>query len=115
MATKLLENSSFALTRTNPKLTTNVKLVVSSEDGLFLESFDANDELSKARYKAFKVSEKNTYDFDLSKFYSKGKTPSDISFSTLRISSDISVQDSYGKQFEFQYNYGAAPINWNSN
>jgi hypothetical protein len=113
MATKLLENSSFALVRTNPKLTTNVKLVVDSTDRLYLESFDANAELSKAKYKAFKVSEKSSYDFDLSRFYRSGETPAEISFDVLRISSDLSVKESYGEQYEFQYNYGATSINSN--
>jgi len=113
MAVKLLENSSFALVRTNPKLTTNVKLVVDSNNGLYLESFDANSELSKAKYKAFKVSEKSSYDFDLNRFYRGGETPPEISFDVLRISSDITVQESYDKQYEFQYNYGAESINSN--
>jgi hypothetical protein len=113
MATKLLENSSFALVRTNPKLTTNVKLVVDSSDRLYLESYDANSELSKAKYKAFKVSEKSSYDFDLSRFYRNGGTPAEISFDVLRISSDLSVKESYGEQYEFQYNYGATSINSN--
>tara|TARA_Y100000389_G_C17470614_1_gene530262 strand:+ start:5730 stop:10724 length:4995 start_codon:yes stop_codon:yes gene_type:complete len=111
MATKLLKNSSFALVRTNPKLTTNVKLVVDSTDGLYLESFNANTELSKSKYKAFKVSEKSSYDYDLNRFYSKGKTPAELSFDVQRISSDVTIEDLYGKQFEFQYNYGACAIN----
>lgn len=113
MATKLLENSSFALVRTNPKLTTNVKLVVDSTDRLYLESFDANAELSKAKYKAFKVSEKSSYDFDLTRFYRNGETPAELSFDVLRISSDLSVKELYGEQYEFQYNYGATSINSN--
>ena len=36
------ENSSFALLRTNPKLTSNLKLVVDSKEHIFLSSFKAN-------------------------------------------------------------------------
>ena len=111
MAIKLLENSSFALVRTNPKLTTNVKLVFDTKNGIFLESFDANTELSKSKYKAFKVSNKSTYDFDLNRFYNKGETPSDIIFDVHRKLSDISVHENFGDQYEFTYSYGATSIN----
>jgi len=111
MPIKLLENSSFGLCRTNPKLTTNVKLIVDSKDGIFLESFDANTTLSNSNYKAFKVSNKSTYDYDLSRFYNNGKTPQDIAFDIQRINSDISVLNDFGKQYEFNYAYGATAIN----
>ena len=65
MSTKLLENTSFNILRVNPKLSTNTKIVVDSKGGLFLESFDADEELSKSRYKAFRVSSKTTYKFQL--------------------------------------------------
>jgi hypothetical protein len=111
MAIKLLDNSSFALMRTNPKLTTNIKVVVDSNDGIFLESFDANTELAKSKYKAFKVSNKSTYDYDVSRFYRRGDTPSDIAFDVHRAFSDISVHDDFAEQYEFKYGYGATSIN----
>jgi len=43
-------NNSFQLIRTNPALTTNVKLVVSSDYKLYLESFDTNKQLSDQKY-----------------------------------------------------------------
>ena len=58
----ILHKTSFGLLRTNPKLTTNVKLIADSKDGLFLESFDANDELSKSKYKGYKVINADLHD-----------------------------------------------------
>ena len=45
---KILEDrSSFQIARTNPKLTGNVKFTVDGNDNMWLNSIDANDELSK--------------------------------------------------------------------
>ena len=107
MSEKLLDNISCMLCKTNPKLTTNVKVVVDSTGGIFLESFDANDELSKARYKNFRVGPSDKYEYDLKKFYNKGLTPTDITFSLKRDNSDLNVHDSFAKQYEFAYTYGA--------
>lgn len=106
-----LENNSFALIRTNPKLTTNVKLIVDSSGKMFLESFDANEELSKSNYKAFRISNESSYEYDLMRFYNNGDTPSDIIFENKRESSDLSVKDNYGIQFEMEYTYGTEAIN----
>ena len=109
MSTKLLENTSFNILRVNPKLSTNTKIVVDSKGGLFLESFDADEELSKSRYKAFRVSSKTTYDHDLARFYKN--TPNDIIFKVQRDSSDLSVLDDFSKQYEFNYTLGAEAVN----
>jgi hypothetical protein len=111
MAVKeLLDNVSSMILRSNPKLTTNVKLIVDSNDKLYLESFNANDELAKVKYKAFKVSEDSSYEYDLRRFYDKGTTPSSIIFDVARDYTDFSIYDSFAKQYEFTYNYGAEGI-----
>ena len=43
----LLSNTSFGVVRTNPKLTTNVKLLYNGEN-LYLESFNANAQLANS-------------------------------------------------------------------
>ena len=109
MSVKLLENTSFNVLRVNPKLSTNVKLVVDTKEGLFLESFDATEELSKSKYKSFRVSSNGAYEYDLARFY-KG-TPSDIIYQVQRDSSDLSVLNDFGKQYEFNYSLGAEAVN----
>ena len=111
MPIKLIDNTSFGLIRTNPKLTTNVKLVVDSKYGMYLESFDANSELSKSKYKANRISNQSSYEYDLSKFYRYGETPSEITYDVYRKFSDLNIKADYSEQFEFQYNYGATSIN----
>ena len=49
-------NKTFQLLRTNPALTTNVKLVVSSDNKLYLESFDTNTQLADQKYKHYQIS-----------------------------------------------------------
>ena len=68
MALPLLDKASYSLVRTNPKLTGNVKLVSNGND-LYLESFNANSQLSSATFKAFKVDGSSTYDKDVFKFF----------------------------------------------
>ena len=53
MSKPILQKTSFGILRTNPKLTSNVKLISDSNDTLYLESFSANSELSKSKYKGF--------------------------------------------------------------
>ena len=42
---------SFSLLRTNVALTTNLKIVVSSQDQLYLESIDSNEYLTADQFK----------------------------------------------------------------
>ena len=53
--TKLADrNVSFGLIRTNPKLTSNVKLTVDSAGDLWLNSIDAVNELTNRKYKKYR-------------------------------------------------------------
>lgn len=101
-----LDNISKPLLRTNPKLTTNVKLVVNSTDNLYLESINATKELAAVEYKKFPVSENGQYSFDVARFYNVNRTPNEMMFATKRDYSDLTVLDSYDKQLEESYHYG---------
>lgn len=103
------EETSFALLRTNPKLTSNLKLVVDSADNIFLSSFKANRVLSKVEYQKFEVSKNGNYANDVARFF-KG-TPTNERFQTLKKFSDVATYSDYSFQYEDQYNYGA---NFNS-
>ena len=101
-----LDNLSKPLLRTNPKLTTNVKLVVNSTDKLYLESINATKELAAVEYKKFPVNENGQYSYDVARFYNVNRTPNEIMFTTKREYSDLTVLDSYEKQTEEAYHYG---------
>lgn len=65
-ATKMnLPNVSYALLRTNPKLTGNVKVVVDSNGNLYLDTFKVSTTLSERRYRHIKVDADNYYGQDL--------------------------------------------------
>ena len=109
MSVKILEDASFGILRTNPKITGNVKVVVDSSNNTFIESISANDELSKSKYKAVKTSASSGYQFDIARVF--GNTPTDIFFDVKKPSSDYSVYDNYGFQYDLDYCYGTYSIN----
>jgi hypothetical protein len=101
-----LDNVSKPLLRTNPKLSTNVKMVVDSEGRIYLDSINANQGLSNTSYKKYELSSDSRYAYDLSRYYNENNTPLDSAFDTKRDYSDFSVLDDYSKQFEEDYQYG---------
>jgi len=100
------EESSFALLRTNPKLTSNLKLVVDSSEHIYLSAFKANKVLSKVEYQKFEVSDTGIYANDVARFF-KG-APVNERFQTLKKHSDITPYSDYEYQYENHYNYGAS-------
>ncbi len=100
-----IDNKSFAILRTNPKLTTNVKLVVNSIGDLFLSSFRASKELSRIEYQRFELKSSGRYSYDIASFY-RG-LPSTEKYKVLRKFSDTTVYSDYQFQHEDQYHYGA--------
>jgi hypothetical protein len=110
MADPILDKASFQLVRTNPKLTTNVKLVVDSSDKLYLDSFNANVDLSNNIYKAFNIDPNSSYEKDVFKFYSQRNLPSSIAYSLFQKNNDISVLPTYDDQYETFYAGGAESI-----
>ncbi len=109
MVEKLLDKTSYGLVRTNPKLTGNVKVVSNGTD-IFLESFSANERLSSATFKSFKVDENSTYDKDVFNFFQKGKFPKDLAYEVFQEFTDISVLNSFGNQFEMFYSAGTRSV-----
>jgi len=100
-----IDNKSFVLLRTNPKLTSNSKLLVNSNGDLFLSSFRANKELSKIEYQKYEVKSSGIYSIDIANFYRN--LPLTQRYETLRASSDITLFSEYEFQYEDQYQYGA--------
>lgn len=100
-----IDNKSFALLRTNPKLTSNIKLLVNSNGDLFMSSFRANKELSKIEYQKYDIKSSGVYSIDIANFYKK--LPLTQRYETLRAFSDITLFSDYEFQYEDQYQYGA--------
>lgn len=100
-----IDNKSFALLRTNPKLTSNIKLLVNSNGDLYLSSFRANKELSKVEYQKYDIKSSGIYSIDIANFYKQ--LPLTQRYETLRAYSDITLYSEYEFQYEDQYQYGA--------
>ena len=109
MAEKLLDKASYSILRTNPKLTANVKLVSNGTD-LYLESFSANNQLSAASFKAFKISGDDTYDRDVFKFFQGGKFPPELAYEVFQEYQDVSVLSEYQNQYEMFYSAGTRSV-----
>jgi hypothetical protein len=102
-----VDDYSFSLLRTNPALSTNVKLVVDSNGDVFMNSFTADQELSKSKYQKYPINTSNgLYSYDVAKFF--GTLPSDVKYKVARFASDYTVYTDYSNQYEMQYSYGAS-------
>lgn len=94
-------NKSVYLLRTNPALTTNVKLVINSDYKLYLESYNANRELSDKKYKKFKIEPDSFLSERLARFYSGLEINS-----AFEIKNDIqpdSIQNNFANQYDDIY------------
>ena len=99
---------SFQLIRTNPRLTTNIKVVVSSNYDLYLESFDGSKDLSDDRYKHYLLSIDAALENDVPKFYDG--LPKNIAFAP-KSEQDVDVMyDTYDNQFDEVYFAGADEV-----
>lgn len=99
------EKKTFALLRTNPKLTANIKLVADSNGGVFLSAFAANKTLSQSKYQKFAISDEGSYSTDVAKFFRDCTLVE--AYQVLRKFSDVNAYSEYEYQYENQYNYGA--------
>ena len=102
--TKLVgRDASFQLLRTNPKLTSNIKLVVDGSDNLYLNSIPADTELAKDQYQKYSVDITKSHEFNVFNFYNKGKTPSKIAFKLgSTITQTVTARD-LKNQFDFDF------------
>ena len=103
-----MKNRSFQLIRTNPRLTTNIKLVVSSEYNLYLESFNSCSDLSKDKYKHYLLKTDSIFEHDFPKFYdglSKTLAYTPYTFNDVHI-----MYNRYENQFDEMYFSGADEV-----
>ena len=98
------------LLRTNPKLTGNIKITIDNNQNVWLNSIDANLELSSNRFKKFKVSSNSTYAYDLRKLLDEGKLDSKSLF-TLNEKDSTSLKSKNYEQFNTSYWSGCEYLN----
>lgn len=103
-----MQHKSLSIVRTNPMLTTNVKLVVNSSYELFLESFDSNKILGDTKYKHYRINKEDFLFVKLTDFFRN--VPADIAFN-VKFDNDQKVMfDDYSKQFDDIYFAGCGNI-----
>ena len=89
------------LIRTNPALTSNYKFVITSNDLMYLESYDANYNLANIKYKHFLVPTNSWLSERLSTFYNG--LSKEIAFDIASINNSNNYEKNYKSQFNDIY------------
>ena len=100
------DDVSFQLLRTNPVLTSNVKIIYDG-DNIYLESYPNNHLLATQRYKHVQVSRNGFFNRDLKNFLLGTK---DTAYEVQHKMSNIVVGNDFDYQFENIYWCGAESI-----
>ena len=109
MSTPFTGKNSYSLIKTNPKLTGNIKLVVDSKGNIYLETIDADKELSLNKYKAVRTNERRKYSSDVYQLFNEGKTPASLVYKLAENEDFLSVKNEYASQYYTPYTQGAYP------
>jgi len=96
----MCDNVSEMILRTNPKLSTNVKIMV-GDDFVSLDSFNACREISSSKYKNFNTYTTSTYNADVAKFWKNTETG--FAYKVMQEHDNTSMKDDYGQQYETFY------------
>jgi len=101
-------DKSFHILRTNTALTTNLKVVVSSNYELYLESIESDRFLNQDKFKRFLINKDDLLSIVLPKFY--GETPEDIAFS-VRYDNDNDIMfKTFDQQIDSLYFTGSRTV-----
>ena len=103
---KLDDGVSFSLVRTNPKLTTNTKLMYNGKR-MFMESYASSELMNRSTYKNVPVKPNSTYNKDIAGFL---RGSGSQAYNVYQNFSDVAISDSYDNQFETLYWCGAEYI-----
>lgn len=103
---KLDDGVSFALVRTNPKLTTNTKLMYNGKK-MYMESYASGELLNRMTYKNVPVKPNSTFNKDIISFLVGSGSQA---YSVYQNFSDTTISDSFDNQFETMYWCGAEYI-----
>lgn len=99
------ERSSFMVLRSNPKLTGNIKIVVDSDNNLFLDTFQINSTLSNNRYRHIPISGTSKFANDVRNHF-KDIPKSDFYSVDEDCYNIFSVKTDFSKQYNDTYFYG---------
>ena len=103
---KLDDGVSFALVRTNPKLTTNTKLMYNGKK-MYMESYASSELMNRLMYKNVSVKPNSLYNRDISNFLVGTGSQA---YNVYQNFSDVTISERYDNQFETLYWCGAEYI-----
>ena len=103
---KLDDGVSFSLVRTNPKLTTNTKLMYNGKR-MYMESYASGELLNRTIYKNVPIRSNSTYNKDIARFLTGSGSQA---YNVYQKFSDVAISDSFDNQFENLYWCGAEYI-----
>ena len=103
---KLDDGVSFSLVRTNPKLTTNTKLMYNGSK-MYMESYASSELMNRAKYKNVSVKQNSTYNKDIARFLTGSGSQA---YNVYQNFSNVAISDSYDNQYETMYWCGAEYI-----
>lgn len=104
---------SFSLLTTNVGLTTNIKVMVTSDYKLSLDSIESDVNLSYDKFKKVSFNKDNYYDELIPYFYKD--LPSEIAFKIKYDNDSESMSDDFKDQYDELYQHGARNISNNKN
>lgn len=109
-----MNERSFQLLRTNPALTTNLQLVVSSDYKLYLETINSNKELNSDKYKHYIIGKDSLLEDVIPNFYKK--IPVNLAFDVKNEDDTDIMYDNFDNQFDTTYFAGGQNIidQWHS-
>jgi hypothetical protein len=103
-----LINKSFQLLKTNPALTSNVRVVVTSDYKLYFEAINSNKELNATKYKHFGLSKSSLIEDKINEFYD-GLSPN-LAFE-VKYDNDVDIMyNDFRNQFDDTYLAGAKNV-----
>lgn len=102
---------SFSILRTNVGLTTNLKIVIDSNYGLFMESIDSATELSASKFKKVRFNKENYFDEVFSFFYKN--LPPEIAYHVKYDDDSDNQFTNFENQYDDLYQMGARNIDNN--
>ena len=100
-------NASFMVLRTNPKLTGNIKLVVDSENKIYLDTFKASSILADKKFRKQEISGNTTFGNDIYNVF-KDLPKGELYKLNSENYSTHNLMTEFDKMYDHTYNYGAS-------
>lgn len=99
--------ASFMVLRTNPKLTGNIKLVVDSENKIYLDTFKASSILADKKFRKQEISGNTTFGNDIYNVF-KDLPKGELYKLNSENYSTHNLMTEFDKMYDHTYNYGAS-------